>query len=211
MPDYLVRYEKTGNAKYISHLDFLRTFNRVLRRSKVGIAYSQGFNPHPLLSFALPLSVGVTSECEMLEMTLEKERPNEEIVKMLNDAMPDGIRVLDAHPSPGKLAKKIRYAIYQVKAVPMPDAKQIESFMALSEVIMDKKTKSGIKECDIREDIISVEWTPDALIMKLSAGSQANLKPDLVLHAIEKYTGFTADDFWCHRTHILDHEGNVME
>ena len=210
MPDYVVRYEKTGNAKYISHLDFLRTFNRVLRRSKIGIAYSQGFNPHPLLSFALPLSVGVTSECEMLEMTLEAERTKEEIVSMLNAVMPAGIRVYDAYPAVGKFSKNIRYATYSITASPLPSEKSIQDFLAMKEVLMEKKTKSGMKEADIRPDIVSVILKEDKLLMTISAGSQANLKPDLVMQAIAKYTDYKLDDFDCHRVQILDAEGNVM-
>ena len=210
MPDYIVRYEKTGNAKYISHLDFLRTFNRVLRRSKIEIAYSQGFNPHPLLSFALPLSVGVTSECEMLEMTLTRERSREEILSMLNSAMPEGIRVLDVYPSEGKLAKYIRYATYLVSAEPLPTQNEIDSILKMNEILMDKKTKSGVKECDIRTDIKAITLEKGAIGMTLSAGSQANLKPGLVMDAIMRYTDYKTDDFECHRVEILNAEGQVM-
>lgn len=210
MPNYIVQYEKTGNAKYISHLDFLRTFNRVLRRSKIEIAYSQGFNPHPLLSFALPLSVGVTSECEILEMTLTKERSREEIITMLNRVMPEGIRVLNAYPSEGKFAKHIRYATYVVHAMPHPGKQAIDALLKMPEILMDKKTKSGIKECDIRPDIKEILWTPEHITMTISAGSQANLKPDLVMQALSRYTDYNVDDFECHRVHILNGEGQVM-
>ena len=66
--NYFLRYEKTENVKYVSHLDFVRMFGRALRRAHLPIAYSEGFNPHPLLTFALPLSVGYTSECEIIEL-----------------------------------------------------------------------------------------------------------------------------------------------
>lgn len=210
MPDYIVRYEKTGNAKYISHLDFLRTFNRVLRRSKIEVAYSQGFNPHPLLSFALPLPVGVTSECEMLEMTLTAERTPGEVKEMLNAVMPDGIRVREVYPKEGKIAKSIRYAVYKVRALPHPSEQVIRGFLDMPEVFMDKKTKSGVKECDIRPDIKEIQWNEDSISMTVSAGSQANLKPDLVMQAIARYTAYQFDDYECHRVSILNGEGQVI-
>ena len=95
--DYYLIYEKTDNAKYISHLDFVRTYNRTMRRAGLPVAFSEGFNPHPQLSFALPLSVGYTSECELLELKLTEELPEAEIRDRLNAVIPDGIKILEAH------------------------------------------------------------------------------------------------------------------
>ncbi len=210
MPDYIVRYRKFDKAKYISHLDFLRTFNRVLRRSKIGIAYSKGFNPHPILSFALPLSVGVTSDTELLEMTLEKEIPCREIVDILNREMPVGIEVVEAAPSQGKIAKQIGGAVYEVLPDQLPTEKDLEDFLRLPEIRMEKKTKSGIKECDIKPDIHKITLSEGKIHMTLSAGSVTNLKPDLVMRALSEYTAFSFSDAAYHRTTILNQKGERM-
>ena len=79
MNDYCLIYEKTDAAKYISHLDFVRVMGRMMRRASVPVAFSEGFNPHPLLVFALPLSVGYTSGCELMEFRLAEYMPPDEV------------------------------------------------------------------------------------------------------------------------------------
>ena len=77
----------------MSHLDFVRMFGRAIRRAKLPIAYSEGFNPHPLLTFALPLSVGYTSECEILELVLSEDVPSREVMERLNEVLPEGVKI----------------------------------------------------------------------------------------------------------------------
>ena len=79
MNDYYLTYKRGDSIKYVSHLDFVRVFGRAFRRAELPIAYSEGFNPHPLLTFALPLSVGYTSECELMEFVMEKEMETEAV------------------------------------------------------------------------------------------------------------------------------------
>ena len=100
MADRLL-FSKTGRAKYISHLDLMRTFQRAFARAKIPIKHTEGFNPHPFVSIALPLSVGYSSQCEILEFGLMEGTGREEVPGRLTAAMPEGIVVHQCRPSPG--------------------------------------------------------------------------------------------------------------
>lgn len=207
MFNYYLIYEKTDNAKYISHLDFVRAYNRTMRRAKLPVAFSEGFNPHPLLGFALPLSVGYTSECELLEFSLTDELGEGEIMERLNAVIPNGIRILSVHKGKSRM-KQLRYALYTVSPERLPAS--VEEFMKMKEIVIDKKTKSGIKDTDIRGDVMEVRLLPDRLEMVLSAGSDRNLKPDVVVKAMNRYiSGYESGDCEYHRVAIYD--GNMKE
>ena len=204
MYNYYLIYEKTDNAKYISHLDFVRTYNRTMRRAGLPVAFSEGFNPHPLLGFALPLSVGYTSECELLEFSLTEELDCEEIMGRLNSVIPNGIKILSVHEGKSRM-KQLRYALYMVRPEKLPES--VEEFMQMDSIVIDKKTKSGIKDTDIRRDIIEIRLLPDRLEMVLSAGSDRNLKPDVVVKAMNRYiSGYDSGDAEYHRAAIYDGE-----
>jgi len=206
--NYYMRYEKTENAKYVSHLDFVRMFGRAMRRAHLPIAYSEGFNPHPLLGFALPLSVGYTSECELLEITLTEAVPCEEIMHRLNSVLPIGVKINEVFEGKSRMKKLeiARYAVYPEKT---PSG--IALFMAMDEIRIDKKTKSGVKECDIRPDIKDIKVTCGKIEMVLSAGSRANLKPEVVISAMNKYiSGYSSGDCHYHRMEIYDADMNII-
>lgn len=207
--DYYIIYEKTDNAKYISHLDFVRAYNRTMRRAGLPVAFSEGFNPHPLLSFALPLSVGYTSGCELLELRLAEEVAEEDIRDRLNAAAPCGIRILSVHRGKSRM-KNLRYALYTVTPESMPES--VDGFMDMDKIIIDKKTKSGVKDTDVRPDIREIRLLPGKIEMVLSAGSDRNLKPDVVMKAMNKYIpGYDSGDCEYHRTAIYDGEMKTIE
>ena len=189
MSKYIFTYKKEGIARYISHLDFLRAINRTFRRAGIRVTHSQGFNPHPLLSFALPLALGITSECEAFEAILDETDLSEtEIMDRLNYALPDGIVIISVKQTETKNNfADICKAEYIVTPENMPSNKQIELFLSQAEIIMDKKTKKGIKEIDIKQDIYSILIKDNCLHIILSAGNERNIKPMLVLDAMNKY------------------------
>lgn len=206
--NYYLRYEKTENVKYVSHLDFVRMFGRALRRAHLPIAYSEGFNPHPLLGFALPLSVGYTSECEILEIALTQELSPDEIMQRFNHVLPDGVKILSAYEGKSNM-KKLDIALYQVFPEKTPVG--IAEFLAMDKILIEKKTKSGIKETDIRPDIKDIKVTLGKIEMTLSAGSRSNLKPEVVIAAMNKYiAGYNSGDCRYHRKQIFDIEMNVI-
>lgn len=206
--NYYLRYERDERVKYVSHLDFVRVFGRAIRRAHIPVAYSEGFNPHPLLGFALPLSVGYTSECEILEIVLSEEMPTEEIKEKLNAVLPEGIKILSACEGKSNM-KKLDIAVYDVFPEKTPVG--ISEFLSMKEILIDKKTKSGIKECDIRPDIKDIKVTLGKVEMTLSAGSRANLKPEVVVAAMNKYIkGYNSGACEYHRKQVCDIDMNVI-
>ncbi len=191
--DFYARYKKFGRAKYISHLDMVRVFNRVFRRGNIPVFYSEGFNPHPKISFALPLSVFYESECEILLFSVTEDLTETELMERFKSAMPEGLEVIEVKPGKPDI-KKLSYCLYNVYCN-LPTKAELDSFLALSSMIVPKKTKSGIKDTDIRCDIADIKLEGDYMTMLLCAGSSANLKPDVVIKAMNKYIeGFDSGD-----------------
>lgn len=206
---YFVKYEKTGKAKYISHLDFLRTIGRAMRRAGLPLKYSEGFNPHPLISFASPLSVGITSECELFSAQMSYEISCEDFLNSLNNALPTAIKIVSVTKNLVDF-NDITWADYEVIPENSIFENQINSFLSNDMILMDKKTKKGIKETNIRENIKRISLEGDKIKMTLSAGNEANLKPMLVIDAINKYCN-TDLGFCCyHRTAFRNAAGDVI-
>lgn len=192
MKNVRISFEKGEEIRYISHLDILRTFHRILRRSGLPIAYSEGFNPHPQTSFALPLSLGATGEREYIDLKLTEDFSKEEIIKMLNDAAPAGFTVKEAG-EPALPFAGIERADYTVELLTErgeEDFEIIKNLLRKSEIIVSKKSKKGIKEVNIADMIHSyevslVEGNMVHFKLTVSAGSTVNLNPALVVSAFE--------------------------
>lgn len=214
MSNYILKYGRDDRVKYISHLDFMRCFHRTVRRTDLQFIFSQGFNPHPVMTIAQPLSVGVTSESEFMKVGFEDGYKPREIVDILNKAFPPGFKVYSCF----KLNAKeiditlIDKALYIIELEHSGKA-DISAFMANSELIVPKKTKSGIKDSDIRPHIFDMKEVSDidgilTLEMTISVGSAYNLKPETVVQAMEKYCpNFTAGFMNIHRKELYG--GNV--
>ena len=190
---FYARYRKCGRAKYISHLDMVRVFNRVFRRGNIPVAYSEGFNPHPKISFALPLSVFYERECEIMLFAVSEDVTAEELFNRFKPVMPEGLEIIEVCEGKPEV-KKLSYCLYNVYCS-LPAEKELEAFLALPSMVVPKKTKSGIKDTDIRGDITDIKLEDGYMTMLLSAGSNANLKPDVVIKAMNKYIeNFDAGD-----------------
>lgn len=189
---YRIKYEKTEEARYISHLDFVRTIGRTFKRANIPVDYSKGFNPHIILTVGLPCSVGCLSECEYLDTQLYEDMDVSEIIQRMNKHIPMGLKVTACQ----KLEQgyvplhKIESAVYRV-SVEYTGSVDIDKFLSNDEIIVDKKTKKGINPTDIKPMIYDIEKISDMdgcmeIKMHLSAGEK-NLKPDTVFDAMEKY------------------------
>lgn len=189
---YRIKYTKGDSVKYISHLDFLRCINRSFKRAKIPVKYSQGFNPHILLNIGLPCPVGVSSECEMLDIELKNEMDTEKIRADLDNAMPDGIKIIKAerktnHPD----FYAIEYAKYEITFSSDKDF-DTEAFAGEESYMIEKKSKRGMKEVNIKDFVKEMKITKSeekkySLVCTISAGNKLNLKPDLLLLAISSY------------------------
>ena len=187
-------FTKRGRAKYISHLDLNRLFIRAFNRSGLNIWYTEGFNPHPFISFALPLSLGQESNCEIMDFKMNDTTPLETVKNTLNRALPEGIQVVFI-AIPMLKAKEIGFAAYDVTLV---SDKSLEACKALlldnTPMVVTKKTKSSQSEIDLKDKFSSKE--EDVIIqdnrlqirLVLPAGAGENINPSLVVEALSAQT-----------------------
>ena len=195
MSNYILKYTRGDRVKYISHLDFVRMFHRSVRRANLPFVFSQGFNPHPIMTIASPLSVGVTADGEYMKVGFDTDLSESEIRELLNKSLPDGFSVKSVTRTEGKEYdfNKIARAEYYIDAeAKKPEMFNTESFLSSDSIVVLKKSKSGEKETDIKPMIFLLEESkPESgnLAFKLicAAGNNATLKPDTVIDAINKY------------------------
>lgn len=209
-------FEKTGRAKYISHLDLNRCMLRIFRRSKLPIWYTEGFNPHPYFSFALALSLGFESSCEILDFNLTEEMDFEEVRSRLNNVMPEGMRILSVSEPKMKITQ-IAKADYLIKLeAPNPDAlmNDMKRLMESDEIPVEKKTKKGIRIIDIKPftEILEITETDSGIIfsVRMPAGTQENYNPMLLLGALEKQQNSAFEILNIRRTGILCENNEIF-
>ena len=217
MSNYVLKYRRGEEVKYISHLDFVRFIHRVMRRVNLPMEYSQGFNPHPIMTVAMPLSVGVTSDCEYMKIGIVGDNDEQFIKDTINNGMPPGFEILDVRKDVDKSYdfKKLSRAEYIVDIETNTDI-SIDEFLKNKTLNVMKKSKSGIKEADIRPHIFSIEkleFSDGGLKLKmiLSAGNEYNLKPDTVIDAMKLYIeGFLPTFYTVHRNRMLTKDNKVL-
>jgi len=207
MSRYVIKFSKEGAIRYISHLDLLRLFKRSFKRVGIKLQHTQGFNPHPKMSFAQPLSLGYSSIGEYLEFDTTEHDSCDEILERLASVMPEGVTVISCRelPAAGKsLAALIIAADYTVSIPSAPgydgdlDA-AVERYMAQERInVMKQQKKTGREiETDIRPMIKSLSGIVDdnniILTMKLAAGSASNLSPEIVLRTFCDFAGIRFD------------------
>lgn len=207
-------FEKTGNAVWISHLDLMRLFQRAFKRAELPLTHTQGFNPRPSVSIALPLSVGVESRCELLDFALDGAAiPNEEICARLNRALVEGVTVLKVYDEMSKI-KNLAYLDCEVSleydaGIPDGAAARIRALFAQSEILVEKKGKNGITVQNIAPMIRAMEVKQtDGHILVLSARiccQNPTLNPMQLSAAVGKYLPDLSPDFAkCRRLEIYD-------
>ncbi|GAB6169308.1 TIGR03936 family radical SAM-associated protein [Clostridium carnis] len=197
---YVIKFTKDTSIKFISHLDLMRTIQKVIRRADLPIQYSKGFNPHMALSLAQPLSVGVYSDAEYLDTVLVEELDEKELIDRLNSKSAQGIKFLSAHKVINKEGEKklpqtmalVDAARFTVKML-CSDAKDVnekmEALVKENEWNTIKKSKKGEKEVNLRSLIKEMKYwvKDDELILNLlvASGSREHLSPDLVASFIK--------------------------
>ena len=147
-----IKFRKVGDLQYISHLDLQRTFHRILVRAGIPMWYTQGFNPHAKVVFATPLSVGAQSECELVDIRIDREISCEQVKELLNKEVTDELRILDVYVPTTKFSD-IVWADYTIEVcrsgLSCEVVEKIKSVVSSSELNVTKKTKSGEKEVNI--------------------------------------------------------------
>lgn len=176
MYKYRVLFSKNGRAVWISHLDLMHTMQRAFSRAGYRIKYSEGFNPHPIMSIALPLSVGVESVCELMDVSSEDIIETER----LNKALPEGIVIKDIY-EPARKVSEIKWL--EVEGACEGDAIGLNEFFKRDSIVIDKKTKRGVSRVDIKsmiKDIVFIDGKMRAVI----SAQDPTLNPQNLIDAV---------------------------
>lgn len=217
-----VKFAKEGAMKFIGHLDIMRYFQKAVKRAGLDAAFSEGYSPHMIMSFASPLGVGITSTGEYFDLELKSVYSSKEMVNKLNDAMVEGMRILSVRQveegKAGKAMSLVAAADYVITfregKEPSEDWKQrITGFMDQPCISIVKKTKKSEKEVDIRPFIYDMEEKEGSICLTLAAGSSNNTKPELVMEAFCVFLGVPYDqwDFMVHRSELYADTGTEEE
>ena len=216
-----IKYAKMGVLKYIGHLDLMRFFQKAVKRADLDIAYSQGYSPHQLMSFAAPLALGVTSEGEYFDAQFNSLIPSDEFVIRFNEQMVDGIFVKDVIllPEGAKKAMSIVAASDYLITVLENSLKEtifskVPHLLEKESIEVFRKTKKSEKVEDIKKGIYKLSISSDQIFMYLATGSEYNLKPESVLEALcnEADVPYNKFDYQIHRleTYTKDEQGKLV-
>lgn len=200
-----IRFNKDGAMKFIGHLDMMRFFQKVFRRADVDIEYSQGFSPHQLISFASPLGVGLTSSGEYMDIFVHSCDDSQTMIDRINGQMVEGVsissfkQILDETKNSNAMSL-VAAADYTVsfREGTCPDrltAQTVQDFLSQEEIIVTKKTKKSVANTDIKPMIHALSFDGGQLKMRVSTGSAANLKPELLISALYHMLGLELDEF----------------
>lgn len=202
MDKYRMLFSKTGRAVYISHLDLMRTVTRAFMRAECKLKYSEGFNPHPNISIALPLSVGCESVCEIMDFKMREDMTCEEIKSRLADQFPEGIEVIDVYEA-GRKVKEIKWL--RISGVFEYDerdaaamAEKLNEFYSTESIVITKKTKRGMGESDIRPAIREIVFErngSDVFMNAVISAQEPTLNPELIADALRQLAPDIAPDF----------------
>jgi radical SAM-linked protein len=206
-----VRFSRGQSLKFISHLDIMRLWQRALNRAGVSLAYSEGFNPHPRLSLAAPLAVGVTSEAELMDIFLVKTVSPHFFTSAVNQQLPDGIEIRQAYqlaPSLPALQSQVRYAEYQVELEselsPVDIRSALASLLSKQHLPWQHQRDTGTRHYDLRaliDDLWLVEQHEGTCVigMRLRCDNLGSGRPEQVAAAL----GFTGSPRSLHRNKLI--------
>ncbi len=214
MPRFRVKYSKEGPARYSSHLDLVRFFDRSTRRAGLPVAFSEGFNPHPKFSFASPLPVGIAGLDEYMDMDLKEYMDPDEIAQKLEPNLPEGYTILDIKQIDDRAASLmsvVSRACYRATTTNPTGYSEVELRTAIDEllnqqgIVVNRVAKGKVKEVDIRPGIFrlsgGVKGQTLEINMELLIGSTGNVRPEEILQNLHK-NGVPVDpeDFRVRRT-----------
>ena len=187
-----IKFQKRGAIRFIGHLDVMRYFQKAMRRAEIDIAYTSGFSPHQIMTFAAPLGVGLESNGEYMDIECNSVTDSSDMADRLNKVGAEGLRVLDVKLLPdtaGNAMASVAAASYTIRfregrepAINLRDC--ISSFLDKKEVFITKETKAGIHEVNIRPGIYRMECPEDDVVyLMVDASSAGNLKPAKIMEA----------------------------
>ena len=189
-----IKFTKTGDLKYIGHLDVMRFFQKLFMRANMPVAFSEGFSPHQLLSFSPPLALGAQSLGEYADVIMTDSVPSSEAVKRLNDQSVDGIKIISYKELPEKAENAmaaVRAAAYEItlkesESFGLNLCKEFEELMSQDTIIVTKNTKKNSADLDLKPLIYEydIDYEHNSVYVTLSAGSINHVKPELLISSI---------------------------
>lgn len=207
MNRYVIRFAKDGYLKYTSHLDLLRLFKRGFKKAGVPLDFSQGFNPHPKMVFAQPLSLGYTSQCELLEFETTQSINPEKVGEAMKEIMPMGITIQECKAlnvpvkSLAAAVETVTYeVIFPIKQDQKNDKEKVIAYLSQEEIFAKKRQKKTKKMVDveIRSKIRTIDLADSeqlTLNMTLDGGSASNLSPELVITTFMAHAGLEVERY----------------
>lgn len=215
-----IKFAKRGVMKFIGHLDVMRFFQKAFRRAEVDIAYTAGYSPHQILSFAAPLGVGLTSEGEYLDIEVHSTESSAIMVERLNRAMADGMEVLSFK----KLADDSKNAMSIVAVADYRLAfregyepenmeefqQELEEFYGQESIVVLKTSKKSQREVDLKPLIYEMRMEGDTVFMKVATGSADNVKPELVMETLYHRMGKEYSPFTFQITRLEVYTGDLI-
>lgn len=214
-----IKFRKYGVLKFIGHLDVMRYFQKAMRRADIPIAFTGGYSPHMIMSFAQPLGLGVTSEGEYLDIELQEPISSAAAVSQLNATMVEGIDIVSLKEIPDDKKSSGMTIVAAAEYLVLPKDKEenalsenrsqtdvfpaewnasIRDFMNQKEIVVLKKTKKSEKEVDIKPMIYDFHMEECGIRLFLAAGSEANLKPDLLMDTFLKFMKISENEMPLH-------------
>lgn len=198
-----VFFSKMDRAKYISHLDLNHCVQRAMRRSRLPIWQTEGFNPHTYVAFMLPLSLGQEGVCEAMDFRLTEDVSPEEVKRRLNESLPPDIRVIRV-AAPKYKNTDIVSAEYHIESD--VDVAKFREFTDSEQILTEKKTKKGVSTVDLKPLISELSFD-DGITLRLPAGNDFNINPALLFEAYRNTTGEKIDRLRIVRTRIFCSDG----
>lgn len=201
-----VKFKKHGAIRFIGHLDVMRFFQKCIRRAGLDIAYSGGFSPHQIMSFASPLGVGLESNGEYMDIELNTVTSSLDMVKRMNEASVEGIEIVSIKELPegaGNAMASVAAASYTIRfrsgKEPVTNiAEKIHDFMSQKNIIITKETKKNTLEVDLRPGIYDFHINEDdSIFLLVDASSGGNIKPITVIETLLNKYGETLADNAC--------------
>ncbi|MBS7336102.1 MAG: TIGR03936 family radical SAM-associated protein [Eubacteriales bacterium] len=207
----IARLTKGERVRFVSHLDIQRLLQRAFRRADIPLSYSQGFNPHPQLSFATALSTGYTSDAEWVDVKLDKNMEAGDFLDKVNHVMPEGFALAECYAVEDKLPSLtalLESADYELTFANDTDYERLKADidkLVNGEIIVDKKTKGGIKNVNIRPQLINAELKNGAegikLYIKGALTASGSLNIELLMGALARQSG-REYDYGVHRSKV---------
>ncbi len=182
---YRVRFSKTGKLRFLSHHDLMRLFERALRRSGLPLRMTEGYNPHPILSFPTALGLGIESLDEVLEFELSAWTAPAKIEAALGAQLPDGVKVVKIEAFARRDRSAVEFVEYEARLPEGVDpAEGAKAFLARPELWIERKSDKGAKKVELRRYVIAIVTEPGRALLRIRVTDQGTAKPEEVLRAI---------------------------